>query len=39
MVMDWNCLDRSGFHVDIPYLQGEVITREDIATVVAELYI
>ena len=37
MVMDWNGLDRSTFHVDIPDLQREIITRENIATVVTEL--
>ena len=37
MVMDWNGLDRSGLHVDIPDLQREIITRENIATVATEL--
>jgi hypothetical protein len=36
MVMDWNGLDRSGFHVDIPDLQREIVTRENISTVVTE---
>ena len=39
MVMNWNGLHGSGFHVNIPDLQREVITREDIASVVAELHI
>jgi hypothetical protein len=37
MVMDWNGLDGPGFHVNIPDLQREIITRENIATVVTEL--
>ena len=37
MVMDRNGLYGSGFHVDIPDFQREIITRENIAAVMTEL--
>lgn len=37
MVMNWDGLQRSRLHVDIPDLEGKVVTREDVTTVMAEL--
>lgn len=37
VVVDVDCLHGSALHVDIPYFQGEIVTRKNVAPILAEL--
>ena len=37
VVVDWNRLERSVLHVDVPDLQVEVVARQDVPAVMTEL--
>lgn len=36
MIVDVDCLHRSALHVDIPHFQGEIVTRKNVAPILAE---
>lgn len=36
MFVDRDCLDRLPFHIDIPDLHGQIVTRQDVAAVMGE---
>jgi hypothetical protein len=37
MVVNWDRLYGSTFHVDIPNFEGKIVTREDVTSVTGEL--
>lgn len=39
MIMNWNRLDWSRLHVHVPDFQGQVITRKDVPSIVAEFHV